>query len=67
MLVIIDRVSKEGVFISTTDTVTAPDIADAFVSHVSSDRGLEFASHSAVSFESAYTSRQATTPQPTVR
>jgi len=38
--------------------------------HASSDRGLEFASHFfrslAPSFQCAYTSRQATTPQPTV-
>jgi len=53
--VVIDRLSKEGVFIPTTDTATALDVADAFVSrvssehgiplHVSSDRGSEFASH----------------------
>jgi len=55
ILVVIDRLSKEGVFIPTTDTVTAPDVADAFVSHVfskhgiplhvSSNRGSEFTSH----------------------
>ncbi len=55
ILVVIDCLSKEGVFIPTTDTVTATDVADAFVSHVfskhgiplhvSSDRRLEFTSH----------------------
>ena len=55
ILVIIDRLSKEGVFIPTVDTATAIDVADAFVTHVfskhgiplhvSSDRGSEFTSH----------------------
>ena len=55
ILVIIDRLSKEGIFIPTKDTVTAPDVADSFVTHVfskhgiplhvSSDRGSEFTSH----------------------
>jgi len=53
--VVIDRLSKEDVFLPTTDTLTAPDVADAFVSHVFSkhgiplhvsfDRGSEFTSH----------------------
>jgi transposase InsO family protein len=55
ILVVIDRLSKECVFIPSTDSVTAPDVADAFVTHVfakhgiplhvSSDRGSEFTSH----------------------
>jgi transposase InsO family protein len=55
ILVIIDRLSKEGIFIPTYDTVTSLNVADMFVSHifakhgiplhVSSDRGSEFTSH----------------------
>ena len=35
ILVVIDRLAKESVFIPTTDNATATDIADAFVTHVS--------------------------------
>jgi hypothetical protein len=55
ILVIIDCLSKEGIFIPTYDTVTSLNVADMFVSHIfakhriplhiSSDRGLEFTSH----------------------
>jgi hypothetical protein len=55
ILVVIDCLSKESVFIPTTDTVTVFDIAEIFVSHVfakhgiplhvSSDCGSEFTSH----------------------
>jgi transposase InsO family protein len=55
ILVIIDRLSKEGVFIPTTNTATTIDVTEAFVTHVfakhgiplrvSSDRGSEFTSH----------------------
>ena len=55
ILVVIDRLTKESVFIPTTDNATAVDVADAFVTHVfakhgiplhvSSDRGSEFTSH----------------------
>ena len=55
ILVAIDRLSKESVFISTTDNTTAMDVADVFVTHVlakhgiplhvSSDRGSGFTSH----------------------
>ena len=55
ILVVIYRLTKESVFIPTTDTATAVDVADAFVSHifakhsiplhVSSDCGSEFTSH----------------------
>src|SRR5258706_1558987 len=55
ILVIINRLSKEGTFIPTTDTATALDVADDFITHIfskhgiplhiSSDRGSEFTSH----------------------
>lgn len=55
ILVIVDRLSKQAVFIPTTDKCTAPDIAKFFVnhvfskhgipSHITSDRGSEFTSH----------------------
>ena len=55
ILVVIDRLTKESVFIPTHDTATASDVADSFVTHVfskhgiplhvSSDRGSEFTSH----------------------
>ena len=55
ILVVIDRLSKESVFIPTTDNATAVDVADMFVTHVfakhgiplhiSSDCGSEFTSH----------------------
>ena len=55
ILVVIDRLTKESVFIPTTDNATAMDVADFFVTHVfakhgiplhvSSDRGSEFTSH----------------------
>jgi len=55
ILVIIDRLSKESIFIPTTDSVMSVEVAEAFITHVfakhriplhiSSDRGLEFTSH----------------------
>jgi hypothetical protein len=55
ILVVIDCLSKESVFIPTTDMVTAFDVAEIFVSHifakhsiplhVSSDRSSKFTSH----------------------
>ena len=55
ILVVIDCLMKESVFIPTTDSATAIDVADAFVSHVFvkhgiplhmlSDHGSEFTSH----------------------
>jgi hypothetical protein len=55
ILVVVDRLSKESIFIPTTDNATAIDVADYFVTHVfskhriplhvSSDRGSEFTSH----------------------
>jgi len=40
ILVIIDRLSKESVFIPTVNTATAIDVADAFVTHVFSKHGI---------------------------
>jgi len=76
-LVVIDRLYKEGACIPTTDTNTAPDVEDAFVSHAFSKRGIPLhvssdhspltsSAHSARSFEYTDTSRQVTTLQPTV-
>ena len=55
ILVVIDRLSKESVFIPTTDNATAVDVANMFVTHIfakhgiplhiSSDHGSEFMLH----------------------
>src|SRR6266481_5215973 len=55
ILVIVDRLSKQSLFILTHDTITSRDLAQLFVlhvfskhgvpSHVTSDRGSEFVSH----------------------
>ena len=55
ILVIVDRLSKQSLFIPTHDTITSSDLAQLFVlhvfskhgipSHVTSDRGSEFVSH----------------------
>jgi len=55
ILVIVDRLSKQGIFIPTVDEITAQDLANLFVlhvfskhgvpSHVTCDRGSEFISH----------------------
>ena len=55
ILVVVDRLLKQGIFILTYDTITSPELAKLFVahvfskhrvpSHVTSDRGLEFVSH----------------------
>jgi hypothetical protein len=55
ILVIVDRFSKQGIFIPTHDTITSLQLAELFVihvfskhgvpSHVTSDRGSEFVSH----------------------
>jgi IS30 family transposase len=54
ILVIVDRLSKQSIFIPTFDTISAPILAKLFVlhvfskhgvpSHVTSDRGTEFVS-----------------------
>ena len=55
ILVVVDRLLKQGIFIPTYDTITSPELAKLFVahvfskhrvpSHVTSDRGSEFVSH----------------------
>ena len=55
ILVVVDRLTKQAIFIPTHDTVTSADLAMLFVlhvfskhgvpSHVTSDRGSEFVSH----------------------
>src|SRR3984893_2586625 len=55
VLVVVDRLSKQGIFIPTHDTITSLDLAKLFVthvfskhgvpSHVTSDWGPEFVSH----------------------
>jgi len=55
ILVIVDRLSKQGIFIPTTVNITSPMLAQLFVlhvfskhgvpSHVTSDRGSKFVSH----------------------
>jgi hypothetical protein len=55
ILVVIDRLSKQGVFIPTVDTITSAQLAELFVlhifskhgvpSHCTSNRGSEFVSH----------------------
>lgn len=55
ILVIIDRLTKQGIFIPTHDTIDAPGLAKLFIlhvfskygvlSHITSNRGSEFVSH----------------------
>jgi len=55
ILVIVDRLSKQAIFIPTHDTITSAELAHLFVnyvfskhgvpSHVTSNRGSEFVSH----------------------
>jgi hypothetical protein len=55
ILVVVDRLSKQAIFIPTEDTITSPQLARLFLlhvfskhgvpSHVTSDRGTEFVSH----------------------
>jgi ''chromo'' (CHRromatin Organisation MOdifier) domain./Integrase core domain. len=55
ILVVVDRLTKQAIFIPTHDTITAPELANLFLlhvfskhgvpSHVTSDRGSEFVSH----------------------
>jgi IS30 family transposase len=55
ILVIIDRLSKQGIFIPTVDTITSTQLTELFVlhifskhgvpSHCTSDCGSEFVSH----------------------
>jgi IS30 family transposase len=55
ILIIIDSLSKQAIFVPTRNTITSPDLARLFLlhlfskhripSHVTSDRGTEFVSH----------------------
>ena len=55
ILVIVDRLTKQSIFIPTYDTITSQQLAELFVlhvfskhgvpGHVTSDRGSEFVSH----------------------
>ena len=55
ILIVVDCLSKQGIFILTHNTITSPELAKLFVahvfskhgipSHVTSDRGSEFISH----------------------
>jgi len=55
ILVIVDRLSKQAVFIPTHDSITSPELTKLFLlhvfskhgvpTHVTSDRGTEFVSH----------------------
>ena len=55
ILVVIDWLLKQCIFVPTTDTITAPELAQLFLlhvfskhsipSHITSDRGSEFVSH----------------------
>jgi hypothetical protein len=55
ILVIVDRLTKQGIFIPTHDTITSAQLAELFLihvfskhgvpTHVTSDRGSEFVSH----------------------
>jgi len=55
ILVVVDRLSKQAIFIPTQDTITSPELAKLFLlhmfskhgvpAHVTSDRGTEFVSH----------------------
>ena len=55
ILVVIDRLSKQAIFVPTYNTITSPQLAQLFLlhifskhgvpSHITSDRGTEFISH----------------------
>ena len=55
ILIVVDRLSKQAIFVPTYDTITSPQLAQLFLlhifskhgvpSHVTSDRGTEFVSH----------------------
>ena len=55
ILVIVDRLLKQALFIPTHDTITSPELAQLFLlhvfskhgvsAHVTSDHGMEFVSH----------------------
>ena len=55
ILVVVDRLSRQAIFIPTHDTITSPELAKLFLlhvfskhrvlAHVTSDHGTEFVSH----------------------
>jgi len=55
ILVVVDRLSEQAIFIPTHDTITSPELAKLFLlhvfskhgvpAHITSDRGTEFVSH----------------------
>ena len=55
ILVVVDRLSKQVIFVPTHDTITSPELAQLFLlhvfakhgvpAHVTSDQGSEFVSH----------------------
>ena len=55
ILIVVDRLSKQAIFIPTHDTITSPELAKLFLlhvfskygvpAHVTSDRSTEFVSH----------------------
>ena len=55
ILVVVDQLSKQGIFIPTYDTISSPNLVKLFISqvfskhrvpsYITSDRGLEFISH----------------------
>jgi len=64
ILVNVDHLSKQSLFIPTHNTITSPQLAQLFIlhvsqhgvpSHVTSDRGMEFVSHSSQSLELHWT------------
>ena len=40
LLVVVDRLSKQGIFIPTTDDITAPELTRLFIIHVFSKHGV---------------------------
>jgi hypothetical protein len=81
ILVIIDRLTKQALFLPTTDNVMSEEVTQLYFknvfsrhgvpAHITSNRGAEFVSHFFRSLGNssvfAYTSCRATTPRPMVR
>ena len=76
ILVIVDRLTKQSIFILTHNTLTASELAELFLlhvfskhgvpTHVTSDRGSEFVSHFFRSLGKAL-DRASTSPLVTIR